>query len=507
MKRKFNMLNPKLIIASLIIFIPIAFLLNAFNSSIVAQDRDHLIKLIHDANTNADLSHIDVTNVTDMSKIFYNSNFNGYIANWDVSSVTNMSEMFYNSKFNGDISNWDVSSVTNMSEMFYNSSFNGDISNSTIGAWVTNMSRMFYRARAKFNSDISNWNVSSVTDMSVMFGSSKFNGDISNWDVSSVTDMSAMFGSSKFNGDISNWNVSSVTNMSHMFNRSEFNGNLSNWDVSSVTDMSAMFGSSKFNGDISNWVVNNITFKIILKAELNRLGNNANLNHIDVSNITDMSRMFLSSKFNGDISNWDVSSVTNMSAMFSSSKFNGDIYNWNVSSVTNMSNMFNRSEFNGIPCNWRSSETINTDKMFSNSPLEEYGIYAKYIGHGTLCIFDFSDADKEIYNPSNQSIQNKEWKKHYAKLISDYWWYKQYKGRSWPGPGQMSYSWLELFNHLRDMLINMRNNKFSKKNACDTLPEFRLVGGLSPWIFHTNYYRDKSAKENYKKIKATCKHR
>jgi surface protein len=270
--------------------------------------------------------------------------------------------------------------------------------------------------------------------------------------------------------------------MSEMFSssKSKFNGDISNWDVSNVTNMSGMFKGSSFNCDLSNW---------------------------DVLSVANMSKMFESSRFNGDISNWDVSSVTNMPEMFSSSKFNGDISNWDVSSVTNMSSMFYSAKFNGNLCNWHPSETINTVNMFSNSPLQIYGASAKYIGRGTLCIFDFSDADKEIYNPSNQSIQNKEWKKHYAKLISDYWWYKQYKGRSWPGPGQMSYSWLELFNHLRDMLINMRNNKFSKKSACDKLPEFGLLGRLSPWIMHTNYNRDKSAKENYKKIKATCKHR
>ena len=46
---------------------------------------------------------------------------------------------------------------------------------------------------------------------------SQFNGDISNWDVSSVTDMSDMFSESQFNGDISNWDVSNVTNMIGMF--------------------------------------------------------------------------------------------------------------------------------------------------------------------------------------------------------------------------------------------------------------------------------------------------
>ena len=40
-----------------------------------------------------------------------------------------MMEMFANSNFNGDISNWDVSNVTNMVYMFYNSPFDHDISN------------------------------------------------------------------------------------------------------------------------------------------------------------------------------------------------------------------------------------------------------------------------------------------------------------------------------------------------------------------------------------------
>ena len=35
--------------------------------------------------------------------------------------ITNMSEMFRDSQFNGDISNWDVSNVTQMFEMFNNS--------------------------------------------------------------------------------------------------------------------------------------------------------------------------------------------------------------------------------------------------------------------------------------------------------------------------------------------------------------------------------------------------
>ena len=85
------------------------------------------------------------------------------------------------------------------------------------------------------------WNVSEITDMSELFCSyvvliidgvvsqpntSQFNGDISQWDVSNVTNMESMFEGSQFNGDISHisqWNVYNVTNAWGMFRCSKFN--------------------------------------------------------------------------------------------------------------------------------------------------------------------------------------------------------------------------------------------------------------------------------------------
>jgi hypothetical protein len=61
---------------------------------------------------------------------------------------------------------------------------------------------------------------------------------------------------SKFNGDIVNWDVNSVTKMEYMFYKSEFtgdNGDISKWDVSKVNNMNSMFYESKFNNNISNW--------------------------------------------------------------------------------------------------------------------------------------------------------------------------------------------------------------------------------------------------------------
>ena len=111
----------------------------------------------------------------------------------------------------------------------------------------------------------------------------------------------------------------------------------------------------------------------MITDEIYKHGYECSLNHIDVSKITNMSQLFLESKFNGDISEWDVSNVENMGFMFYNSKFNGDISDWNVSKVEHMMGMFGSSKFtgeNGDISNWDVSKVTNMRNMFFNSPLE-----------------------------------------------------------------------------------------------------------------------------------------
>jgi len=98
--------------------------------------------------------------------------FNGGLSKWDVSQVKTMWSMFaYASKFNGDVSDWDVSSATSMICMFFFlncEDFNGDVGDTGDVSSVTDMSNMFYYA-SEFNSDVSEWHVSRVTDMTGVF--------------------------------------------------------------------------------------------------------------------------------------------------------------------------------------------------------------------------------------------------------------------------------------------------------------------------------------------------
>lgn len=112
----------------------------------------------------------------------------------------------------------------------------------------------------------------------------------------------------------------------------------------------------------------------IIQVSLNELGDNADLNFIDVSSMDSLSYLFRNTGFNGDVSKWDTSKVTNMRELFNGSQFNGDLSKWNTSKVTDMHSMFQNTPYNKSLDNFDTSKVTDMGEMFShckfNQPLK-----------------------------------------------------------------------------------------------------------------------------------------
>lgn len=80
----------------------------------------------------------------------------------------------------------------------------------------------------------------------------------------------------------------------------------------------------------------------IVHNEIERLGNDTDLNHIDTSKVTSMQFTFYRTDFNGDVSKWNVENVTDFTFMFAANeKFDGYLGDWNMHSAILLDSMFN----------------------------------------------------------------------------------------------------------------------------------------------------------------------
>lgn len=104
----------------------------------------------------------------------------------------------------------------------------------------------------------------------------------------------------------------------------------------------------EWDGKCAFYPVNDNNIHTVIDWSIQILGNEANLNWMDVSGVTHFTNLFhRQTRFNGDISKWDVSNAVSMRGMFAWCNFNGDISKWDVSNVADMCYMFQQSMFNG----------------------------------------------------------------------------------------------------------------------------------------------------------------
>lgn len=136
---------------------------------------------------------------------------------------------------------------------------------------------------------------------------------------------------------------------------------------------------------------NNDNIRQIVKDELDRLGNNVDLNHIDVSKVTNMSWLFSAKKINKlcllydypklnpDISSWNVSNVIDMKYMFYYCEcFNCNISEWDVSNVIDMYAMFYEcKKFYQNLHNWDAKNVQSYSYMFSDKMLKNKKYWPK----------------------------------------------------------------------------------------------------------------------------------
>ena len=151
-----------------------------------------------------------------------------------------------------------------------------------------------------------------------------------------------------------------------MFDNSGFSGDLRNWTPPKTLRFILAFrGCHGFDTlKMPSVVADDSNIKQLVNDSIETFGLTCDLNFIDVSQVTNMSRLFYKSIFKGKIDGWNVSNVTDMSEMFAGSRFNGVISQWDVSKVNDMKKMFAESRFNGDIDQWNVSSLTENSKMF-----------------------------------------------------------------------------------------------------------------------------------------------
>lgn len=156
----------------------------------------------------------------------YDSLFRGYdgpdidVSQWDTSKVISAIYCFTDCPKSMDISNWNLSSLTNagcMFERFTNNNKYIDLSVLDFSN-VTNADYMFNYSNTDYL-DVRNINLTGATSYSNLFSNNYGTElDLSSWNISNIIDLNSMcYGANYKKINLTGWKTTNVTNFSYMF--------------------------------------------------------------------------------------------------------------------------------------------------------------------------------------------------------------------------------------------------------------------------------------------------
>ena len=315
-----------------------------------------------------DLSGWNTSSLTTMSQVFFKSNKLRSIdaSGWDTSKVTNMYATFaYLPELESvNITGWDARKVENAYGFFMNDYKLKEVAGSGKLAFVsaTNTGAMFQNCRELPYLDVTDWNLGKAQSLTNMFRNCNKLETLEgsgNWSCASATTADVMF----FNCfklktlDVSNWDVSNITNFDHFLASENQNAgdmaveeiiglenwrpakctttgsmfygcgqlrsaNMSNWDVSSLENMSHMFADchSLESVNFTGWNTPKLNSMDALFNHCISL-KTVDMSMFDTSNVTVFAQLFeVCSSLESivGLENWDTSKGNDFSEMFSS---------------------------------------------------------------------------------------------------------------------------------------------------------------------------------------------
>ena len=331
--------------------------------------------------------------------------------NWDLSNVKDCGLLFYNSGIEElNVTNWNMSGKGSTNGVFQNSKLSNLIgSENLINSTWSSLPSIFNGCTSLTTLDVSNWDISNVTEMTSLFCNctnlQTIKG-LENWNTSSVYSIVDMFKNCKALSDfpnIQNWNLSNCAQFDGLFYGAGCGGTFRpNWNLANIGNgysygINGMFRDLKSTEttiiDLSNCTIpkNNP----VVKSTGYLFGDSSYITEIKLPNNLKVGS--IASWFRGcsrlssvDMSNLDLSECTDMNSTFyfCSSLTSVLVDNTlDTSKVTNMINMLsNCTSLNSFDflLKFNTSSVTNMKGLVDNTPISDTALAS------VIATWDFS---------------------------------------------------------------------------------------------------------------------